>query len=793
MSVNVDNNEIQDNNSFQTLGNTYNAEKRENNSNITQMKNVPVSNYNNATQNINNAQNNLNQNQFIQKNSFNNNDFSNINFNQKINNIENQNNQKQSKKYVNKRNIIILIIFSILVLLSIFIILQKKHSSEDSYYSNSSYYITEEPQIIDNIDDDIYVEDTTANNTTTTHTTTANSTTTTHATTSNSTTNSNNIEKSIDRTIMIYIIGADLESEYGSATSDINEMPDANIDSYTNVYIYTGGTTSWKNSNFSNINNEIYKINGDKLERVELFGNLNMGLPDTLSNFINYVTDNSKTSEYDLILWDHGGGPIIGYGSDEKFNGDGLVLPELYSALSKTEFNENNKLEFIGFDACLMANVETAYVLKEYSNYLLASEETEPGSSWNYNALNNISKLNTQGFAKQIIDSYQTSIDEINSYYGYNLTYTLSLIDLSKIDDLVSEINTAFLDLNNKLDENFEEIAKMRSNSVEFGKSTADSSYDLIDLSSFVKDENDEYDFSNLSQDLNDVIIYSKSNIKNADGIAIYFPYTNVTYASKLFIPYYVQFTGIEAYGTFIENFNNIKTGVQRNDLNINSSKFKNNKLEFTLSESQIQNLYRVNYIVFEKSESDYYIPIYKSSKYSISKNKITMEYNKKKLVVKDKNGYETVNLMYVKNTNKGDLYYVPVALTSYSGNDMNSWKFDNGYVQLYIKNDKINEEGIIPINTDISSNNTNKIRWNFKDYDSASFTNFRYKILDENGNYTSQWVSDTTKYLYETNPNKNKVSFEFKNIDSNKEYFAVINVLDIQGNTYSSDLIKIN
>ena len=37
------------------------------------------------------------------------------------------------------------------------------------------------------------------------------------------------------------------------------------------------------------------------------------------------------------------------------------------------------KFDFIGFDACLMATAETALMLDQHADYLIASEETEPG------------------------------------------------------------------------------------------------------------------------------------------------------------------------------------------------------------------------------------------------------------------------------------------------------------------------------------------------------------------------------------------------------------------------------
>ncbi len=90
---------------------------------------------------------------------------------------------------------------------------------------------------------------------------------------------------------------------------------------------------------------------------------------------------NYPAEQYDLILWNHGGGAFFGYGFDETTN-DSLTLDELDQAFADSPFHDGNKLEFIGFDACLMANIETAHTLSPYANYMVASQESEPGSGW---------------------------------------------------------------------------------------------------------------------------------------------------------------------------------------------------------------------------------------------------------------------------------------------------------------------------------------------------------------------------------------------------------------------------
>ena len=59
-----------------------------------------------------------------------------------------------------------------------------------------------------------------------------------------------------------------------------------------------------------------------------------MGDPDTLTDFINYASQTFPARHYGLVLWNHGAGPIGGYGSDSYFEGDSLLLPELRQAVS---------------------------------------------------------------------------------------------------------------------------------------------------------------------------------------------------------------------------------------------------------------------------------------------------------------------------------------------------------------------------------------------------------------------------------------------------------------------------
>ena len=165
-------------------------------------------------------------------------------------------------------------------------------------------------------------------------------------------------------TIMVYLCGSDLESNYGSATSDLKEMLSADLGNNVNLILYTGGTTKWRNNAISSNTNQIYQIKGGQLYRLEKnAGDVSMTKEDTLSGFIQYCKRNFPANRNMLILWDHGGGSVEGYAHDEKYSYTGtLTLPKLKTAISAGGVN----FDFIGFDACLMATVETGLALSDY-------------------------------------------------------------------------------------------------------------------------------------------------------------------------------------------------------------------------------------------------------------------------------------------------------------------------------------------------------------------------------------------------------------------------------------------
>ena len=323
-------------------------------------------------------------------------------------------------------------------------------------------------------------------------------------------------------TIMIYMCGTDLESKYGMATKDLMEMSNATIGSNVNVIVYTGGCKRWNNSIISSTTNQIYKVESGGMRCVyQNAGSPAMTDPNTLQSFITWCAQSYPANRNLLIFWDHGGGSISGYGYDERSPRSGsMSLAQIDQALK----GANMKFDIIGFDTCLMATVENAMMLSKYADYMVASEETEPGVGWYYtNWLTNLSRntsISSLDLGKNIIDDFV----DVCSQQCRGQQTTLSMVDLA---ELSYTMNTSFADFSTSTknliaNNGYKTVSSARSVTREFAGS---SSIDQIDLVHFAKNLNTK-ESNELARVLLNAVKYNRTaNITNAYGLSIYFPY----------------------------------------------------------------------------------------------------------------------------------------------------------------------------------------------------------------------------------------------------------------------------
>ena len=357
-------------------------------------------------------------------------------------------------------------------------------------------------------------------------------------------------------TLMVYMCGTDLESQYGMATSDLQEMIKADISDNVNIIVETGGTQKWNNKTVSSSTNQIYKVTSNGMQLLTELGKKSMVEPSTLSEFIGYCAANYTADRYGLIFWDHGGGSVSGYGYDQLFPNGSMTLDEINTALA----NGGVKFDFIGFDACLMATLETALVAEQYADYLIASEETEPGVGWYYtewlNVLSADTSISTVELGKSIIDSF---VEECARRSPRDKT-TLSIIDLAEVAGNVPESFRAFAQSTSELISNneYQQISNARSATREFASDI--NQVDLIDLATRIgTDESKAF-----ASTLKNCVKYNRTstNITNANGISIYFPYGSTSTMSSALNTY--DKIGLDdTYSECIKEFASVTAGGQ--------------------------------------------------------------------------------------------------------------------------------------------------------------------------------------------------------------------------------------
>lgn len=359
-------------------------------------------------------------------------------------------------------------------------------------------------------------------------------------------------------TLMLYMCASDLESECGFATEDLNEIMYGYTAGNLNVIVQTGGTAEWQNTVVADDRCQRYRVTEDGLELVDdSLGMQNMADSATLTDFIQYCSSNYAADHYGLVLWDHGGGVVGGYGYDENFGGDSMSLTEMSRALGDASVH----LDMLGFDACLMANFETCLMAAPYADYLIASEEPEPGCGWYYTdwigKLSENCGIPPKRYGRQIIDDYITE----SGWDSPSMYSTLGMFDLQQVtqkllpalsqfsDDAVQQLSAG----------EYRRISQSRSNT----RAVYQSELDHIDLLDYAQHSQSET-ADQLEQAVSDCVVYYQEteNGSGDNGLSILFPYYDLS-ALDMLEEMYQTLGYDDAYPVFLEQFANVMAGGQ--------------------------------------------------------------------------------------------------------------------------------------------------------------------------------------------------------------------------------------
>lgn len=360
-------------------------------------------------------------------------------------------------------------------------------------------------------------------------------------------------------TVMVYMDGDNNLEQY--AIDDLNEMEFAGSTANVNIVVQMDRIPYYDSSNGDWTTTRRYYVTQDPggynatitSTLIADLGELNMGDPTTLINFVNWARTAYPADYYLLVLWDHGDGwknrlfqvtqkgfltnvekrePLKGVCYDDT-NGDYLNTPDIRTALNTATSGGTAPLDVVGFDACLMAMLELHYEVSPYSSYMVGSQETEPGDGWDYQAT--LSFLTATPAATPAQVASQIVTDYMN-FYGFGGFQTQSAVDLSGVGAVTAAVNTLAVDLSANMSQYFYAVRDARAQSEEYQDP------DFIDLYHFAQliqtgilDPQIQADAQNVMNAVSTAVIAEGHGASrpNSHGISIYFPYGWGDYLSR--------------------------------------------------------------------------------------------------------------------------------------------------------------------------------------------------------------------------------------------------------------------
>ena len=289
-------------------------------------------------------------------------------------------------------------------------------------------------------------------------------------------------------------------------------------------------------------------------------GELNMGHPNTLTDFVNWAISQFPAQYYALVLWNHGGGwwprqlppPPRGIVWDDTSGGDFLTTKELAQALGGVPH-----LHVLGFDACLMQMLEVLYEVRAEADVVVGSEELEPGTGWDYDEiLNSIDAATTPaGLGQAIVQENEGDVD------------TISAFDAAAIADVAAKASDFASKLLSEYDDFCPQIhtARDQTQKFDFDNNGIDNHDEYIDLYHFADriyaNVNDNA-VRNAAQALKASIEAARiahwhdAQHSNAEGLSIYLPHEDAVPGwHSDYAPANLAFLGATQWDEFVQQF----------------------------------------------------------------------------------------------------------------------------------------------------------------------------------------------------------------------------------------------
>ena len=459
------------------------------------------------------------------------------------------------------------------------------------------------------------------------------------------------------QTIFLYFVGSDLETDHELATSDLAEIARAAAaNPRIRLVAYVGGAQQW-HSFVGEGENAILVLEKDGWAVSASFAERNMCDPATLSDFLHHGVARHPADSYALLLWNHGAGPMVGYGQDQRFGDDRLTLAGLARALEESPFGPGAPagtlgalLEWIGFDACLMSSVETAHAVAPYARYMIASQEIVPGIGWSYLFLRHIdgrepgADVGAQ-VIRQYFDFYDDFYDALRDLRpGYGPHLTLSCLDLGAMEEVERALDALAAKMMGAVHtRDYSDLVRARLDTSDYGRFSTGAELDLIDLVDMAHGYVVQFPWEAraLLSALEKLVVHSHSNHAGAGGVSIYFPFYNKELYQSWWGPAYGQLAFSPGYTAFLQAYAGVWLGERltgKADRALSEVRYGAAPLEFTLqlTPEQLENYASARYMILSRSEGERYQFLFSSEDVALEEGLLRANYDGRALFSRD-------------------------------------------------------------------------------------------------------------------------------------------------------------
>lgn len=332
-------------------------------------------------------------------------------------------------------------------------------------------------------------------------------------------------------TVMVFVNAKNNLEQYG--LGDVNEMEMVGSDDNVNIVAELGRISGYSSSDGDWTGSRRYLIQKDA-DTTKITSPVVMEIPKSdmgdwkhLVEFAQWSIKNYPAKHYVLIVWNHGAGwnKDVSFAANKGISYDDETSNHITTPQLRQAMEAIGKIDVFGMDACLMQMVEVGYEIRKQADYIVASEETEPGDGYTYNTwlgpLAANPAMGGEELAKAMVNSYTDHYQAINQGATQSALKTASLEKYAALsNDWVNAVMAAG-DLAN--------VKNARAKAQAFYYSSNKDAYHFIKLVSEASANADVAAKGKVLMDFikNDLVVLSRATgakYANANGLAVYVP-----------------------------------------------------------------------------------------------------------------------------------------------------------------------------------------------------------------------------------------------------------------------------